>query len=208
MPKIEPFEKYSDEYDKWFDSHSEIYEAELEAVRRLIPGIGAEGLEVGVGTGKFAVPLGVKTGVDPSEKMAKKARKQGIEVHLGVAEKLPFPDGRFDYILMVTTICFLDDIVQSFKEAFRVLKTHGSIVVGFIERDSDIGKQYSEKKKSSRFYKDATFFSTSEVLTHLTESGFTISKILQTLIPGKTPKTIVEGFGEGSFVVIRGTKKF
>ena len=70
MPKIEPFEKYSAAYDKWFDNHRDLYAAELEVVRRLIPPARAEGIEVGVGSGKFAAPLGIKIGVEPSKKLA------------------------------------------------------------------------------------------------------------------------------------------
>ncbi len=167
MPKIEPFEKHSDAYDQWFDDHRDFYAAELETIRRLIPPAGAKGLEVGVGSGKFAVPLGIKVGVEPSEKMANKARLKGVDVHSGVAEKLPFSDGLFDFVLMVTTICFLDDVAKSLTEAFRLLKAEGSIVVGFIDSESSLGRQYAEKKESSRFYKNAAFFSTSEVLKYL-----------------------------------------
>jgi SAM-dependent methyltransferase len=206
MPKIEPFEKYSNEYDKWFDNHIDFYVAELEAIRQLIPPAGAEGMEVGVGSGKFAVPLGIKVGVEPSEKMASKARLQGIDVHSGVAEELPFSDGLFDFVLMVTTICFVDDAAKSLREAFRVLKTGGFIIVGFVDRESELGKRYSEKKESSRFYKDATFFSAPEVLMYLKGSGFVITNVLQTLIHGELPKTILEGFGRGAFVVIKGMK--
>ena len=207
MPKIESFEKYSEEYDQWFDKHPDFYAAEIAAIRRLIPDAGAEGMEIGVGSGKFAVPLGIKVGVEPSEKMANIARLQGIEVHSGVAEDLPFSDGRFDFVLMVTTICFVDDIVKSFKEAFRVLKNDGFIIVGFVDKESELGKQYSEKKENSRFYKDATFFSVPEVLSHLNASDFVISSVLQTLIPGEKFNTIQEGFGRGSFAVIKGIKK-
>ena len=90
---------------------------------------------------------------------------------------------------------------------FRVLKTGGFIIVGFVDRESDIGKQYSETRESSRFYKDATFFSASEVLMYLKESGFMITKVLQTLIPGELSKTILEGFGKGAFVAVKGIKK-
>jgi ubiquinone/menaquinone biosynthesis C-methylase UbiE len=207
MPKIESFEKYSEEYDQWFDKHPDFYAAEIETIRRLIPSAGAEGMEVGVGSGKFAVPLGIKVGVEPSEKMASIARLQGIDVHSGVAENLPFSDSRFDFVMMVTTICFVDDIVKSFREAFRVLKNDGFIIVGFVDKESELGKQYSEKKENSKFYKDATFFSVPEVLSYLNVSGFVISNVLQTLIPGEIPNTIVEGFGRGSFVVIKGIRK-
>jgi ubiquinone/menaquinone biosynthesis C-methylase UbiE len=206
MPKIEAFERYSAEYDKWFDNHADLYTAELEAIRRLVPPAGAEGMEVGVGTGRFAVPLGIKIGVEPSEKMASKARLKGIDVHSGIAEELPFSAGRFDYVLLVTTICFVDDVAKSLREAFRVLKTGGFIIVAFVDKESDLGKQYSEKKETSKFYKDATFFSAPEVLTYLEESGFLITHVLQTLLPGELPGTILEGFGKGAFVVIKGKK--
>jgi len=207
MPRIEPFEKYSDEYDQWFDTHIDLYAAELDALRRLMPPAAAEGLEVGVGSGKFAVPLGIKVGVEPSEHMAHKARLQGIDVHAGVAEKLPFADGLFAFVVMVTTICFVDDVAASLREAFRVLKTDGFIIVGFVDRESELGKQYAAKKESSRFYKDACFFSAPEVLKYLEESGFGVTNILQTLVPGEPSKTVLEGFGRGAFVAIKGIKK-
>jgi len=36
MAKTRPFEKYSNEYDKWFEENSELYEAELEAIRQVL----------------------------------------------------------------------------------------------------------------------------------------------------------------------------
>jgi len=206
MPKTEPFDKYSDAYDEWFNKNYDLYEAELEAIRQLIPPPGSEGMEVGVGSGKFAAPLGIKIGVEPSEKMAIKAGMQGINVYPGVAEELPFSDGRFDFILMVTTICFVDDVIKSFREAFRVLKPNGCIIVGFVDKESELGRQYADKREKSKFYKDATFFSTQEVLRYLKEAGFGAVKIKQTLIPGKSKKNVLDGYGKGSFVVIRSVK--
>jgi SAM-dependent methyltransferase len=206
MSKIEPFEKHSDTYDEWFEKNRDLYEAELGVIRQLIPPPGDEGVEVGVGSGKFAAPLGIKIGVEPSEKMAIKARKQGINVYPGIAEDLPFPDGRFAFVLMVTTICFVDDVIKSFREAFRVLKPCGCIIVGFVDKESKLGRLYAERKEKSKFYKDASFFSTQEVLKDLKEAGFGIVKTRQTLIPGQLPETILDGFGKGAFVAIKGVK--
>ena len=89
---------------------------------------------MGVGAEKFAAPLGIKIGVEPSEKMALKARMQGIHVFPAVAEALPFASGRFDFIPMVTTICFVDDVLKSFREAFRALKPGGCFIVGFVDK--------------------------------------------------------------------------
>ncbi|PIE63551.1 MAG: SAM-dependent methyltransferase [Desulfobacterales bacterium] len=175
-------------------------------MRQLLPPVGAEGLEIGVGSGKFAAPLGIKIGVEPSENMAIKARKLGINVYPGIAEDLPFPDGEFDFVLMVTTICFVDDVAKSFSEAFRVLKSGGCIVIGFMDKESKLGKMYAEKRGKSKFYQEATFFSTQEILKYLEDTGFRPSRIKQTIISGRSPKIILDNFGKGSFVVIRGEK--
>ncbi|MBN1277975.1 MAG: methyltransferase domain-containing protein [Deltaproteobacteria bacterium] len=207
MAKTEPFEKYSDRYDEWFEKNRDAYHAELEAIRQLIPSPHAVGLEVGVGSGKFAVPLGIKIGIEPSEKMAAKAEKQGIRVIKGAAEDLQFQDSEFDFVLMVTTICFVDDILKSFREAFRVLKPSGCIIVGFVDRESDLGKKYSNRREASVFYRDAEFFSTQEVCKYLTDAGFVDLSFRQTLISGEEKNLIQDGFGKGAFVAVKGMKQ-
>jgi SAM-dependent methyltransferase len=206
VPRIEPFEKYGDEYDEWFTANKALYDAELKAIRQLMPPSGAEGLEVGVGSGKFAAPLEIRTGVEPSEKMAAKARKLGIDVVPGVAEDLPFSDSRFDFVLMVTTICFVDDLRLSLKEALRVLKISGCIIVGFVDKESELGRQYSEKKNTHKFYRDATFYSVPEVLSCLKEAQFHVADIRQTLVHGEPPQTVLDGFGRGAFVAVKAAK--
>lgn len=206
MPKIEPFEKYSSAYDMWFEKNRKKYEAELEVIRQLISNPKLKGLEVGVGSGKFAAPLGIKIGIEPSKKMAIKAKKKHIKVYKGVAEKLPFSNNSFDFVLMVTTICFVDDILKTFKEVYRVLKPRGYIVVGFVDKESELGKKYLKEKEKSRFYKEATFFSTQEVLKYLKDAGFKPTEIKQTLIPTKPAKIVLSGFGKGSFVAIKAVK--
>lgn len=206
MPKTTPFDTHCEAYDDWFEKNRDVYEVELEAVRRLLPPKGAQGVEIGVGTGNFAVPLGVRMGVEPSETIARKARQRGLTVYSGVAEDLPFSDSAFDFVLMVTVICFFDDVARSFTEAFRVLKTGGCIIVAFLDRGSELGSRYHEKRAESRFYRDATFFSAPEVLRFLEEAGFGQTEIRQALIPGEPLETIRNGFGAGAFVVIRSEK--
>lgn len=53
-------------------------------------------------------------GIYHTELEAIKAEKQGIRVYCHEAEDLPFSDSEFDFVLMVTTICFVDDISKSF----------------------------------------------------------------------------------------------
>jgi len=205
MPKIEPFELFSDAYDDWFINNKIIYELELEAVKQLMPS-DAYGLEVGVGSGKFATQLGIKIGVEPSKAMAKKARTLGIKVFEGVAENLPFENNTFDFILFVTTICFVDDIKKTFEEAYRVLKKDGVIIVGFVDKESEMGEKYIAKKNKSKFYNIATFYSTDEVLKYLNDAGFCDFTCKQTILPENEKELIKNGYGEGSFVVIKGGK--
>ena len=207
MARINAFQQYGDKYDEWFVRNADLYSAEIAAIGSFFSHEKLFGLEVGVGSAKFALPLGVKIGVEPSEKMAQKAKKAGISVVKAVAENLPFPESTFDFVLMVTTICFVDDIEQSFKEAKRVLKKGGFIVTGFVDKESELGKIYQAKKDKSKFYKEAVFFSSAEVIASLKKAGFTDIKAKQTLLSRQNIKGIKDGFGEGSFVVIKAFKR-
>ncbi len=206
MPRISPFDKYVDQYEQWFVQHRRVYEAELRAVRGMIP-TGGLGLEVGVGTGRFAGPLGIKSGVEPSKSMADIARKRGIQVLNAVAEELPFGDSRFDFILMVTTVCFVDNIGKSLEEAHRVLSDGRAIIIGFVDRNSKMGRIYLERKEENVFYKKATFFSVDELVEHMNNAGFTDPRFKQTIFGnlGETAEDepVRPGYGEGSFVVIQ-----
>ena len=203
--KIEIFERHTEDYEKWFERHEKLYEAELKAVERLTPRF-EKGVEIGVGTGRFAAPLGIRTGVEPSAHMAEIARERGIDVVVGVAENLPLPDESFDFALMVTTICYVDDARKSLEEIRRILQPGGYVIVGFVDRASDLGRLYERNREKSRFYKEATFFSADEVMSLLKEAGFAECRAVQTLFGPDLEHmetSIKEGYGEGAFVAIR-----
>ena len=61
MAKTEPFEKYTQEYDEWFIKNKNQYLSELNSIKNLIPK-NKKGIEIGVGSGRFASPLGIKYG--------------------------------------------------------------------------------------------------------------------------------------------------
>ena len=210
MPKISPFQKYVDQYETWFKKNRWVYEAELRAVKALIPETG-RGVEIGVGTGRFAAPLGIKIGVEPSGRMKEIAQKRGIQVLDGVAEKLPFDDYEIDFILMVTTVCFVDDINKAFQEANRVLSKGGFLIVGEVDRSSPIGQTYLKHQNENVFYKEANFFSVDEVVKVMKQTGFRDFVFKQTIFHSLSEVTenepVKPGYGEGSFVVIRGKKK-
>ncbi len=206
MAEMNAFDRHPAEYDGWFDRHRETYAAELAAVRELVPAQG-RGVEIGVGTGRFASPLGIPLGVEPAPGMAQLARQRGIEVLSGTAEALPLQDAGFDYALMVTVLCFVEDVSRALREVRRVLKPGGSLVVGFIDRESALGKRYERRKAESDFYREATFRSAAELEALLTEAGFSGFSYRQTLLPAPDAATYVsEGHGRGGFVVVKTIK--
>ena len=206
MTKTAPFDEQANNYDAWFEKHPDLYLAELEAVRSVIPASGS-GVEIGVGTGRFAASLDIPLGVEPAPQMAKLARLRGIEVLEGSAEALPLADSSYDFAIMVTVVCFLDDVAQAFREAFRILKPDGILVIGFIDRKSELGLHYNQKKEQNQFYHDATFYSVSELEELLTKAGFSGFAYRQTLLPGEiTGLDVTEGHGNGGFVVIQAHK--
>ncbi len=218
MAKTRPFDSYYLEYDQWFEEHQDLYRLELLALSvALSPFKKASSngicLEIGVGSGKFAAPLNCCLGIDPSLPMLLRAKQRGIKVMLGIAEELPVKANSIDYCLMVTTICFVDDPFLAFDEAIRILKPGGGIVIGLVDKDSPLGKRYQEKRKDSKFYKEATFYSCQQVQELLAKTGFKLSQTIQTLLPqhlnrNVVPKgkDIVPGCGNGSFVAISAIK--
>ena len=209
MPQISPFDTHCDQYEQWFDEHLDVYLSEIEAICTLIPSHG-KGVEIGIGTGRFALPLGIKYGVEPSREMRRLSSRKGLKVHDGIAEALPYQDQSFDFALMVTTICFVDDVRKSFEEVHRILKPGGCFIVGMVDKESPLGQTYLQMKNESAFYRVATFYSTEEVQKHLKEAGFGDFEFVQTVFGDlgeiDEVQTCRESFGEGGFVVIKATK--
>ncbi len=210
MPKSQLFDLNFQAYEAWFDHHQKIYETELKVIRRLLPPF-ERALEVGVGTGRFAAPLGIQEGVEPSQKMATIAKERGIDVKEGVAEALPYPDKSFDLVLMVTTICFVDDPLKALQEAHRVLKPHGKLLLAFVDKESPLGRFYESNKDKSRFYKEATFFSKKEIFKLLKEANFVLEACNESLF-GENLEHLKLDLHEGckkggAFLVLRARKR-
>ena len=202
------FDQHYKKYNAWYDKNKFAYLSELEAIKKVLPKRG-RGLEIGVGTGRFAAPLGIRTGIDPSENMVRIARKRGVEVLLGFGENLPFKSSTFDYVAIIITICFVKDSQKVMKEAHRVLKKNGKIITGIVDKDSFLGKFY--EKKRNIFYSKANFLGVNEVTSLLGNAGFCGFSYYQTLY--KLPDKInsiekpQKGSGNGGFVVISGEKR-
>ncbi len=209
MARTKPFDEFPGEYENWFDEHRYVYLSELRAIKHFAPS-GKRGVEIGIGTGRFAIPIGIKEGVEPSAKMREYATKKGLKVYDGDAENLPLKDGSYDFALMVTTVCFVDDVSLSFTEVNRILKSGGIFVVGLVDKNSPLGQTYQKIKAQNKFYRIASFFSTDEIMGFLKQCTFNNIEVIQTVFG--TIETIDEiqphknGYGEGGFVVIKSEK--
>jgi SAM-dependent methyltransferase len=208
-PRVAPFVHHHERYESWFERHDAAYLSELLAVRALLPWTG-RGLEIGVGSARFAAPLGVEFGIDPAPEMLAYARSRGVRVACAVAEALPFAAAAFDCALVVTTICFVEDAAAMLAEARRVLKPGGALVIGFIDRASALGREYEAHRAQNVFYRDARFYSADEVERLLGAAGFGAPAWAQTLFRPLQEILEIEplraGRGAGSFVVVRASR--
>jgi SAM-dependent methyltransferase len=98
-------------------------------------------LEVGCGTGEFAVSLragGVPelVALDISPKMVEIAASRGVDARLGDVQRLPFADRQFDCAVAAWMLYHVPDLNMALSELTRVLTEHGRLVVGTIANDT------------------------------------------------------------------------
>jgi arsenite methyltransferase len=105
------------------------------ALERLALESGEAFLEVGFGGGallRAAAKAGAAVcGVDVSEAMVRRGRRQGLDVHKASVEALPFADASFDKAASLNSLYFWPEPGQALAELARVLKPGGLLVLGF-----------------------------------------------------------------------------
>jgi ubiquinone/menaquinone biosynthesis C-methylase UbiE len=199
------FDVLTEKYDAWYDSAdgSPLYESELLCLRPLVEDSPKPILEIGVGTGRFAMHFPDVTGIDPSPNSLKMAEKRGVKTVHGYGEKLPFGDETFGCILIIVTLCFVEKPLEVLREAKRVLRKEGSIIIGLVPKDSPWGTFYEEKGRSGHpFYSTARFYTLKDVEDMLQVTELKISRIRSTLLQRPDePRRIeepVEGYVNGA----------
>jgi ubiquinone/menaquinone biosynthesis C-methylase UbiE len=142
-------------------------------------------LDLGCGTGFFTLELARRgarvIGVDASAEMLKAAEveaareKLPISFHRAQADSLPFASQSFDLVVGVTLLCFAEQPDLILREANRLLKDSGRIVVGELNRLS----YWSRLRKVKALfhetsYRHAHFLSPSELKQLLWQAGFAV----------------------------------
>lgn len=134
---------YYDEFSTRYEDHRDgrdtsgyhdlLDELELGYLERFAKG--RDVLEVGCGTGlllreiaKFAKSA---KGVDLSPGMLEKARARGLDVVLGSATELPFPDASFDVACSFKVLAHVPEIEKALAEMARVVRPGGTILAEF-----------------------------------------------------------------------------
>ena len=114
----------------------------------------------------------------------------------------------FDFVLIVTTICFVKDPLKTLQNTYKALKKDGYILVAFVDLSSPLGRIYEKNKQKSKFYKEATFFTKDEIINLLGKAGFRDFECVENL-DGDNLENLRFKINEcngGAFKVIRGRK--
>ena len=120
-------------------------------LRLLEPKPGEEILDIGPGVGLHAIPVakavapgGRVSALDVSPAMlarlqrrAARAGVTSIDVQLGNASRLPYPDGTFDAAYLISVLGEIPDRAAAWAELRRVLKPDARLVVGELVADPD-----------------------------------------------------------------------
>ena len=142
MAKAQPHEskiysRFSHLYDRIF---SNVFYPRIERVVGEL-GIerGAQVLEVGIGTGLSlaAYPRHCRlTGIDLAPEMLARARRRAtelgwsdVELAVGDAQNLGFPDDSFDYVTSFHVVSVVPDHEKMMREMHRVCRPGGTIVI-------------------------------------------------------------------------------
>ncbi len=120
-------------YDSW---KKEVQFKKYEGMLPMLEGVNLRGkvLDVGIGTALFEEFLKGKgialdvIGIDPDLTMLNEAKKRGYNVSMGTAEKLPFEDSSFDFVVCLDAIHATQER-KALSEMTRVLRPGGHLLL-------------------------------------------------------------------------------
>jgi ubiquinone/menaquinone biosynthesis C-methylase UbiE len=165
-------------YDAWYDTPKgkAILAIEAACLRPLVERFPRPRLEVGVGTGRFAQALGIEYWLDPAPGPLAIARSRGVMAVQGYGEALPFARGTFGCVLLAFTLCFVADASAVLREAHRVLRPEGGLVMALLLKGTPWASSYAARGAHGHpIYRDARFQTRHEVEALLKKAGFQVT---------------------------------
>jgi ubiquinone/menaquinone biosynthesis C-methylase UbiE len=185
----EVFDSFAERYDSWYEESfgRSAFNLEIACIESLCKNLGPPFLEVGVGTGRFAKALKIKFGIDVSTGALKFAKQKGILTTKADGENLPFVDSLFGAVFIVVTLCFVEEPLKVLKEASRVLREDGAVILGLILKESPWANFYKKKGDAGNvFYRIAKFYSLEELKAFVEKTGLKIEEISSTVFQAPT----------------------
>jgi len=149
------------EYEEFYRTDFGKYVLEKEA-EYVVKEMHGTILSVGCGTGIIERELEKSgkveiIGIDMDDDMLQIARKR-ITAIKGNAAWLPFASRRFDGVIFITSLEFIEEYRKAIREGYRVLKNEGKILAMMLNTKS---KYFNEKERKggyiSRNLKNSTF---------------------------------------------------
>ena len=139
------------EYEAWYETARGSWIAGREfglMMQMLAPPAGSTLLDVGCGTGHFSrrfAAAGLRvTGLDPDPAMLEHARSLGgVDYLRGTATALPLPDGAYDFVIAVTSLCFIAETPDALREMWRVARR--AVLLGLLNRRSLLYRQKHDR---------------------------------------------------------------
>jgi len=134
------YDRIADSYDRARPLSERSTELWLDLIRRFLPSPNVRLLDLGCGTGRFALPIANRlqahvTGADSSEAMLAKAREKdsagSVRWDRQNAEELTYPSGSFDVVFMSHLLHHVDAPIRVVRECSRVLSSPGVLLVRY-----------------------------------------------------------------------------
>ena len=187
-----------------------IFQSEIHALKYMIP-LNKKGIQIGTGNGLYAKLLGISEGVESIAYLRDVARRTGMTVYKGIPEELPVASESYDFVLINTTLCFIQDLYKTINEIKRILKKNGTFIFAFIDKKSCTYLKDIKKKNRDSYYKNAQLFSSKEVLSKLKECGLKNREVTQTVFGTHNEIHIIQdfkkGYGKGCFIIVKSLNK-
>jgi DNA-binding transcriptional MerR regulator len=124
------YSRQADRYDRSRGVSGDVLRGVTDAIQSAP---GRQLLDVGGGTGNYAAALRelgwAPTVIDASPQMRRRAEAKGLPVIAGEATMLPFADGSYDAVTMISMLHQVSDWRRALGEARRVLRSGGRLAV-------------------------------------------------------------------------------